>query len=124
MSESTPTLEEFVRKGVAAQDAAAVTAGRLTAWEYDRERQIEELRYRLERELGEAIALTQRAARTLAELMSDSVYDVEFVEGDTGRDAAHFIDDARRTLSAAHGAARSVYAAEACAFPRTDLPGH
>lgn len=108
MSESTPTLEEFVRKGIAAQAATDVAAGRLTAWECDRERQIEELRYRLERELDEAVALTRRAARTLAELMSDSVYDVEFVEGDTGRDVGKFVDDARRGLAAARGAVQVV----------------
>lgn len=108
MSESISALEEFVRKGVAAQDAADVAAGRPTAWEGDRERQIEELRYRLEGELDDAIALTRRAARTLAELMSDSVYDVEFAEGDAGRDVGKFVDDARRVLSAAHGAVRAV----------------
>lgn len=108
MSESISTLAEFVRKGVAAQDAADIAAGRATAWECDRERQIEELRYRLERELADAIALTRRAARTLAELMSDSVYDVEFTEGDTGRDVGKFVDDARRVLVAAHGAIRAV----------------
>lgn len=94
-------LGDFVRRGVAAQDAADRAAGRLTAFGSDNERLVEELRHRLGRELDEATALAQRAARTLAELMSDSVYDVDYVEGDAGRDAAHFIDAARRSLAAA-----------------------
>lgn len=102
MSESA--LDAFVRSGIAAQDAVDRAVGRLAAAEYDHERQVEELRHRLGQELDEATVLAQRACRTLAELMSDSVYDVEYVEGDTGRDIAHFIDAARRSLTAARQA--------------------
>lgn len=100
-AEMESALGDFVRRGIAAQDAADRAAARPTSFESDHERLVEELRHRLGRELDEATALAQGAARTLAELMSDSVYDVEYVEGDTGRDVAHFIDAARRSLTAA-----------------------
>lgn len=96
-------VEEFIRRGIAAQDAADRAAGRRTAAELDREYDIERLRARLQTELTAALDAVAQAARTVAELSSDSVYDVEFSESDTGRDIAHFIDSARRGLVAARG---------------------
>ena len=51
MSDVTDSLSEFVRKGVAAQDAADRAAGRMTAAELDHEAVIDELRGRLDAEL-------------------------------------------------------------------------
>lgn len=68
----------------------------------DHDALVGELRARLERELSEAIAHAQKAARTLNELISDTVYDVDYAETDAGRDMGHFIDSARRNLAAAH----------------------
>jgi hypothetical protein len=98
-------LEAFVARGLAAQDAANGAVGRPTAAEVDHEKLVGLLRGRLERELAEAVELTRRAARTLDELMSDAIYDVEYSEGVAGRDVEHFIDSARRSLSAARAQA-------------------
>lgn len=68
----------------------------------DRDAELTELRTRLERDLAEAIEKARNAARALNELTSDAVYDVDYAETDAGRDIGHFIDSARRNLSAAH----------------------
>lgn len=94
-------IEEFVRRGIAAQDAADRAAGRPTAADLDRAYDIERLRARLQTELTAAIGAVTQAARTVAELSSTCVDDIEFSEADTGRDIAFFIDSARRSLVAA-----------------------
>lgn len=94
-------IEEFVRRGIAAQDAADRAAGRPTAADLDRDYDIERLRARLQTELTAALGAVAQAARTVTELSSGSVYDVEFSESDTGRDITYFIDSARRGLVAA-----------------------
>lgn len=57
--------------------------------------------------LGAVNALTN-AQRALAALMSDQVYDVEFVEGATGVDLTAFIDDSLRFTRAAYRGASEV----------------
>lgn len=100
MRDVTDAISEFVRKGVAAQDAADRAAGRMTAAELDHEAVIDELRGRLDAELGAAIAAARRAGRTLAELVGPA-YDVEYAETDRGGDLAVLIETARRELTAA-----------------------
>lgn len=100
MTTSAQGLSDFVRKGIAAQDAADRAAGRLTAAEADHEVVVRELRARLGAELHAAIDAARHAGRTLAQL-SGSVYDVEYAEGERGRDLAALIETARRELTAA-----------------------
>ncbi|TEA09090.1 methyltransferase type 11 [Mycobacteroides salmoniphilum] len=100
MTDVTDAISEFVRKGIAAQDAADRAAGRPTALELDHETFIDELRSRLGAELAAAIDATRRAGRTLAEL-AGPVYDVEYAEGERGSDLAALIETARRELTAA-----------------------
>lgn len=68
----------------------------------DRDAELTELRTRLERDLAEAIEKARNAAQALNELTSDAVYDSDYAETDAGRDIEHFIDSARRNLTAAH----------------------
>lgn len=100
MTEMTEAIGDFVRKGIAAQNAADRAAGRLTAEELDHEAIIDELRERLDEELGAAIDAARRAARTLADL-AGPVYDVEYAETERGSDLAALIETARRELTAA-----------------------
>lgn len=100
MTQSTHFLSEFMRNGIAAQDAADRAAGRLTAAEIDHEAAIVELRPRLDEELHAAIDASRRAARTLAEL-AGPVYDVEYAESERGSDLAALIKTARQELTAA-----------------------
>ncbi|MGD9622250.1 MAG: methyltransferase type 11 [Mycolicibacterium sp.] len=102
------SLHDFVRRGIAAQDAADRAAGRPTAAELDNENTIVVLRARLHDELATAITATQQAARTLAELTSAAVCDVEYAESQMGQDVAHFVDNARRSLTAAHAHASMI----------------
>lgn len=95
MTEST--LSEFVRKGIAAQDAADRAAGRLTVTECDREAAINELRSRLGDELDAAIDASRRAARTLAEL-AGPLHDVEYAESERGSDLTALIETSPRSL--------------------------
>lgn len=95
-----PTLSEFVRAGIAAQDAADRAAGRPTAAEIDHDAAISELRERLGSELQTAIDAARRAARTLADL-TDHTYDTEYAETERGADLAALIQTARRQLTAA-----------------------
>lgn len=100
MSEFTDAISEHVRQGIAAQDAADRAAGRPTAAELDHEVAIDELRGRLDEDLGVAIAAARRASRTLAEL-AGPIYDVEYAETERGGDLAVLIETARRGLAAA-----------------------
>ncbi|WP_083298487.1 methyltransferase type 11 [Mycolicibacterium grossiae] len=93
-------LSEFVRKGVAAQNAADRAAGRPTAAELDRDALISQLRDRLGDELHAAIGAARQAARTLSEL-AGPLYDVEYADNERGSDLAALIETARRELTAA-----------------------
>lgn len=99
---SVEGLQDFVSRGIAAQNAADRAAGRLTASEQDHDTIIAELRARLERQLAAAIESARAAAGTLAELKSDAVYDVEYAEGTVAGDVEFFVHGARRSLTAAH----------------------
>ena len=57
---------------------------------------------------GIALAALHHASRALAELTSDSVYDVEFAEVAAGGDVAAFIDDSLRFTRAAYAIAHTV----------------
>lgn len=95
-------VEDFVRRGIAAQNAADRAAGQLTASEHDQDTIVTELRARLELQLAAAIESVRAAAETLAELKSDALYDVDYAEGTVGDDLEYFIHGARRNLTAAH----------------------
>lgn len=100
MTEMTDAIGDFVRRGIAAQDAADRAVGRLTAVELDHATIVGELRDRLRNELGEAVDAARRAARTLSEL-AGPVYDPEYAETELGSDLAALIETGRRELSAA-----------------------
>ena len=48
------------------------------------------------------------AARTLEQLRSNTIYDVEFVDGRDGRDVATFLDDSIRNTRAAYAVVHTV----------------
>jgi hypothetical protein len=66
----------------------------------DNRQQIAQLRESMESEIGRALSAVRSAVGTIAELRSDSVYDIEFAEG-SGADIAHHLDAAARSLRAA-----------------------
>ncbi len=68
----------------------------------DRDAELAELRARMEIDLAEAIEKARNAARSLTRLTSDAVYDSDYAETDAGRDIGHFIESARRNLTAAY----------------------
>lgn len=51
--------------------------------------------------LQAAINSVDLATRTLSELSGPQLFDVEYAEGHAGRDMAHWLNEARRVLSAA-----------------------
>ena len=69
---------------------------------------IDEHRIKLTTALNTALAALHHASRALAELTSDSVYDVEFAEAAAGGDVAAFIDDSLRFTRAAYAIAHTV----------------
>jgi hypothetical protein len=63
---------------------------------------VDELRTVLRTEINQAVTALLRAGYVLGELTSAAVYDIEFVEGADGADAAAFLADALRCARAAH----------------------
>ncbi|MFL0243545.1 hypothetical protein [Mycobacterium sp. SMC-17] len=63
---------------------------------------ISELRDKLDDLLAGIVATGQTAGKTLKELTSNSVYDVELVETDAGADLEQFLTDALRNARAAY----------------------
>ena len=55
-----------------------------------------------------AVKALQNAARTLEQLRSNTIYDVEFVDGRDGRDVATFLDDSIRNTRAAYAVVHTV----------------
>ena len=74
----------------------------------DHEIEIEQHRGALVISLLSAVNALTNAQRSLAALMSDQVYDVEFAEGAAGLDLMAFIDDSLRFTRAAHRCASEV----------------
>lgn len=69
---------------------------------------IGETRSQLLTHLSDAVKALQKAARSLDQLCSNAVYDVEFAEGRDGRDVATFLDDSIRGTRAAYAVVHTV----------------
>lgn len=76
--------------------------------ELDRIEQIGETRSDLLTHLSDAVKALQKAASSLEQLRSNTVYDVEFVDGRDGRDVATFLDDSIRGTRAAYAVVHTV----------------
>jgi hypothetical protein len=76
--------------------------------ELDRIEQIGETRSHLLAHLSAAVKALQKAASSLEQLRSNTIYDVEFVDGRDGRDVATFIDDSIRNTRAAYAVVHTV----------------
>lgn len=69
---------------------------------------IAETRSQLLTHLTDAVKALQKASSSLAQLRSNSVYDVEFTDGRDGRDVATFLDDSIRQTRAAYAVVHTV----------------
>jgi hypothetical protein len=76
--------------------------------ELDRIERIGETRSHLLEHISTAFKALQNAARILEQLRSNSIYDVEFVDGRDGRDVATFLDDSIRNTRAAYAVVHTV----------------
>ncbi|SOJ56999.1 hypothetical protein MSIMFB_04477 [Mycobacterium simulans] len=76
--------------------------------ELDRVERIGETRGHLLTHLSDAVKALHKAASSLEQLRSNTVYDVEFVDGRDGRDVATFLDDSIRNTRAAYAVAHAV----------------
>ena len=76
--------------------------------ELDRIERIGETRSHLLAHISAAVKALQNATRTLEQLRSNSVYDVEFTDGRDGRDVAAFLDDSIRNTRAAYAVVHTV----------------
>jgi hypothetical protein len=76
--------------------------------ELDHIEQIGETRSRLLAHLRDAVKVLQKAASSLEQLRSNTIYDVEFVEGRDGRDVATCLDDSIRNTRAAYAVVHTV----------------
>lgn len=74
----------------------------------DHDIEIDQHRNALVSSLLGAVNALNNAQRSLAALMSNQVYDVEFAEGATGLDLNAFIDDSLRFTRAAYRGASEV----------------
>ena len=76
--------------------------------ELDRIEQIGETRSYLLTHLSDAVKALQKAASSLEQLRSNTVYDVEFVDGRDGRDVATFLDESIRSTRAVYAVVHTV----------------
>ena len=76
--------------------------------ELDRIEQIGETRSHLLAHLSAAVKALQKAASSLEQLRSNTIYDVEFVDGRDGRDVATFLDESIRNTRAAYAVVHTV----------------
>ena len=79
----------------------------------DRLERIGETRSYLLEHMAASVKALQRAAATLDQLRSNTIYDVEFVDGRDGRDVATFLDDSIRCARAAYAVVHTVIDKEA-----------
>jgi hypothetical protein len=63
--------------------------------------------------MAAGVKALQRAAEALAQLRSNTIYDVEFVDGRDGGDVATFLDDSVRYARAAYAIVHTVIDKEA-----------
>ncbi len=76
--------------------------------ELDHVERIAETRSQLLNHLADAVKALQKASGSLAQLRSNSIYDVEFTDGRDGRDVATFLDDSIRQTRAAYAVVHTV----------------
>ena len=76
--------------------------------ELDHLERIGEIRSQLLGHIAESIQSMQRAAASLEQLRSTSIYDAEFVEGRDGGDVSTFLDDSIRYARAAYAVVHTV----------------
>ena len=76
--------------------------------ELDHLERIGEIRSQLLGHIAESIQSIQRAAATLEQLRSNSIYDAEFVDGRDGGDVSTFLDDSIRYARAAYAVVHTV----------------
>ena len=76
--------------------------------ELDSIERIGETRSHLLAHICAAVKALQNAARTLEQLRSNTIYDVEFVDGRDGHDVATFLDDSIRNTRAAYAVVHTV----------------
>ncbi|MDV6979887.1 hypothetical protein [Mycobacterium intracellulare] len=76
--------------------------------ELDHVERIAETRSQLLTHLADAVKALQKASSSLAQLRSNSVYDIEFTDGRDGRDVATFLDDSIRQTRAAYAVVHTV----------------
>lgn len=74
---------------------------------------IGEARAQLLAHLAASIGTLQSAAATLTRLCSNTVYDVDFIDGRDGRDVATFLDDTIRYARATYAVVHAVIDKEA-----------
>lgn len=74
----------------------------------DLEIDIDNHRMALNEALNTALAALDRAAKSVAVLRSNQIYDVEFAEGTAGSDIASFITDSLRNTRAAYTIAHDI----------------
>jgi hypothetical protein len=76
--------------------------------ELDHLERIGEIRSQLLGHIAESIQSMQRAAASLEQLRSNSIYDAEFVHGRDGGDVSTFLDDSIRYARAAYAVVHTV----------------
>jgi hypothetical protein len=76
--------------------------------ELDRIEQIGETRSHLLAHLSAVVKALQKAASSLEQLRSNTIYDVEFVDGRDGRDVATLLDESIRNTRAAYAVVHTV----------------
>ena len=76
--------------------------------ELDHLERIGEIRSQLLGHIAESIQSMQRAAASLEQLRSNSIYDAEFVDGRDGGDVSTFLDDSIRYARAAYAVVHTV----------------
>jgi len=79
----------------------------------DQLERINDTRSQLLEHMAAGIRALQRAAETLNRLRSNTIYDVEFVDGRDGGDIARFLDDSIRCARASYAVVHTVVDQEA-----------
>jgi hypothetical protein len=74
----------------------------------DVEIDIDNHRMALNEALNSALSSLDRAAKSIAVLRSNQIYDVEFAEGTAGSDVASFLTDSLRNTRAAYSIAHDI----------------
>jgi hypothetical protein len=85
-----------------------LTAGLNSFDDFDHFERISEIRGQLLADMAAGIQAMQRATATLNQLRSNTIHDIELVEGRDGRDVAAFLDDSIRYGRAAYAVVHAI----------------